>query len=289
VRVAPHIRAGERLLAPLERLIGVRSIVDMRDGTEVLKGHVVIVGYGLAGRFAARSLAACGVEYVVLELNAETVRNARAEGVPIYYGDATSQEALKHAHLDRAAALVLLMNDPRAAQRVVDTARRVARDVPVLMRAHYLLEREPLMLIGARDVVAEEVEGAVEIIARLLRWIEVPRNLIDERIREVRAETQSSDRKQTVPRPVLAETRALDAMKIESFLVQEGMVSAGRSAVQLELRRNTGALVVGVKRGEKLLEDPDPTVPFQPGDVVFLVGTSDAVRAALAAMGAQAG
>lgn len=286
VRVAPHIRAGELLLAPLERLIGVRSITEAPASGPPLEKHVVIVGFGVAGRFAARSLAACKASYVVLELNAETVRNARAQGVPIYYGDAASAEALNHARLQNASALVLLMNDPLAARRVVDTAKRVAPEVPVLMRAHYLLEREPLIRIGARDVVAEEVEGAVEIIARMLRWIEMPRNVIDERIKEVRSETQSSDRKLTLPRPVLADTRALDELKIESFLVREGMVSAGRSAVQLELRRTTGALVVGVKRGEKLLENPDPTVAFEPGDVVFLVGTSEAVKTAIGAMGA---
>jgi len=284
VRVAPHVRAGEKLLAPLEKLIGVRSLDDLPDGTEKLARHVVIVGYGLAGKMAARSLAALQLPYAVLELNAETVRTARAAGLPLYYGDATSEEALKHVHLDTAAALVLLMNDARAAQRVVDTAKRVAPDVPVLMRARYLLEREGLMRIGARDVVAEEVEGAVEMIARLLRWIEVPRNVIDERIKDVRNETQSSDRKQTVPRQALGETRGLSELKIESFLVQEGTASAGASAVQLQLRRNTGALVVGVRRGEKLLEDPDPTATFQPGDVVFLVGTSDAVKRAMDAM-----
>lgn len=289
VRAAPHIRAGELLLAPLERLIGVRSITEAEEVTAKLEGHVVIVGFGLAGRFAARSLVACGVPYVVLELNAESVRTARAAGLPLYYGDATSEEALKHAHLERAKALVLLMNDPRAAQRVVDTARRVAPDVPVLMRARYLLEREELMKIGAKDVVAEEVEGAVEIIARLLRWIETPRNVIDDRIREVRAETQSSERKLTLPRPALADTHALSELKIESFLVRDGMVSAGRSAVQLELRRTTGALVVGVKRKEKLLENPDPNIAFEAGDVVFLVGTSDQVKSAIGALGAVLG
>ncbi len=285
VRVAPHIRAGEVLLAPLERLIGVRSIVEAEEATAKMSGHVVIVGFGLAGRMAARSLAACGVQYVVLELNAESVRTARAAGLPLYYGDATSEEALKHAHLERAKALVLLMNDPQAAKRVVDTAKRVAPDVPVLMRARYLLERKTLLDIGAKDVVAEEVEGAVEIIARLMRWIDMPRNVIDERIREVRNETQSSERKLTLPRPALADS-PLSELKIESFLVREGMRSAGKSAVELELRRTTGALVVGVKRGAKLLENPDPTVAFEPGDVVFLVGTSDAVKSAIGTLGA---
>jgi len=58
VRAAPHITAGERLLAPLERLIGVRSIDEADQGHTKLEDHVVIVGYGLAGRFAARTLAA---------------------------------------------------------------------------------------------------------------------------------------------------------------------------------------------------------------------------------------
>ena len=72
------------------------------------------------------------------------------------------------------------------------------------MRTRYLAERDALLKLGAHDVVAEEVEGAVEIISRMLRSIEIPRNVIDERIRGVRAETQTSERKQTVPRNRLA-------------------------------------------------------------------------------------
>ena len=106
-----------------------------------------------------------------------------------------------HAHLSEARLVVLLMIDQPAAVRVVDMLRsRVAPAVPVLMRTRYLAEREGLLKIGARDVVAEEVEGAVEVIARLLRSIEMPRNLIDQSIAAVRAQTHTSDRKQTVPR-----------------------------------------------------------------------------------------
>src|SRR5690606_33611498 len=126
VRVAPHITAGERLLAPLERLIGVRAIDEADEVTTSLTAHVVIVGYGLAGRLCAEALSESGVPYLVLELNADNVRRGKEQGVPIYYGDATSEEALRHAHLDSARLLVLLMNDSQAAERVVDTARRVA-------------------------------------------------------------------------------------------------------------------------------------------------------------------
>ncbi|MBI2391264.1 MAG: cation:proton antiporter [Deltaproteobacteria bacterium] len=281
VRAAPHITAGERLLAPLERLIGVRSIDEADEGPNRLVDHVVIVGFGLAGRFAARTLAACGTPFVVLELNADNVRAGKAEGHPVYYGDATSEEALGHAHLADAALLVLLMNDPQAALRVVDTAKRVAPDVRVLMRTKYLLERDTLVKMGAQDVVAEEVEGAVEMIARMLRWMEVPRNVIHDLIHDVRSQTQETDRKLTLPRSPIGEVRGLDELKIESVLVREGCPAAFASPVSMRLRTETGALVVGVRRGEHLLEKPDPNVPFEPGDVVYFVGTGDAIRRAL--------
>jgi CPA2 family monovalent cation:H+ antiporter-2 len=283
-RAAPHIKAGERLLAPLERLIGARGIDEVDDNDRehrAIKEHVVIVGFGLAGKFAADALSACRTRFVVLELNADSVRRGKALGLPVYYGDATSEEALGHAHLADARLLVLLMNDPQAAQRVVDTARRVAPQVPVLMRTRYFLEREGLLKMGARDVVAEEVEGAVEVIARMLRRLEVPRNVIEDRIQHVRAGTQASERKQTVPRPSLRDTRGLDELKIESALVQTGSAAAGASTIQLNLRSRTGALVVGVRRRERLLDQLDPHLPFEPDDVVYLVGTSLAIRRAL--------
>jgi CPA2 family monovalent cation:H+ antiporter-2 len=281
VRIAPHVTAGERLLAPLEKLIGVRSIDEADQHVEELSGHIVIVGFGVAGKLAAKALARLNVRYVALELNAETVRSLRAQGEPIYYGDATSPEALGHAHLERARALVLLMNDAQAANRVVDTARRVAPHVPILMRTRYLLEREALLAIGAKDVVAEEVEGAIEVMARLLRWLEVPRNVMDECMRTARESTQTSERTQTVPRASLGAQRALSELKIESVLVKPGSRAVGQSAVDLAVRRRTGALIVAVRRADRLLEQPDPHSPFEAGDVVYLVGGLESVNAGM--------
>lgn len=281
VRVAPHITAGERLLAPLERLIGVRSIDEADEGPIPLENHVVIVGFGLAGRFAARTLSDNGVPVVVLELNAENVRRGKELGLPVYYGDGTSEEALGHTHLADAQLMVLLMNDPQAAQRIVDTARRVAPHVPVLMRTHYLSERDPLIQMGAWDVVAEEVESAIEVIARMLRFIEAPRNVLDDSIRRIRAATKTSDRQMEVPRPVLSQMHGLVELKIESVLVRSGSHAEGRSPAVLDLRAVTGALVVGVRRAGHLLEQPDPAVPFEPEDVVYLVGTYEAIKRAV--------
>jgi CPA2 family monovalent cation:H+ antiporter-2 len=281
VRVAPDLRAGERLLAPLERLLGVRSIDEADAATGRLEGHVVVVGFGVAGRAVARALAASDVPYLVLEMNAQSVREAKTQGLPVYYGDATSEEALGHAHLATARALVLLMNDPAGATRIVDTVKRIAKDVPIYMRTRYLAERDGLIATGASDVVAEEVEGAAEIVARLLRSMEIPRNLIDERIRDLRKETQATARRPTLPRPALADVRGLDELKIESARVREGSAAVGASLASMRLRSETGALVVGVRRSAELLELPDPELSLAVDDTIYLVGTAAAIRRAL--------
>jgi CPA2 family monovalent cation:H+ antiporter-2 len=191
VRAAPHVTAGEILLAPLERLIGVRGVDEIDTNKVALKDHVVLVGFGVAGKLAAQALAACEIPCVILELNAETVRTARAQGQAAYYADATSAEALGHAHLNQARAMVLLINDAQANQRVVNTARRLAPALPILTRARFLGERAGLLQVGATDVVAEEVEAGVEVLSRLLRSLELPAGTIEQRLVEARQATQA--------------------------------------------------------------------------------------------------
>lgn len=198
MRVAPHLSAGQVLLRPLERLLGVRGIDERPPAASPTRGqpsaggggwvgsgsaggggwvgHVVLVGYGVAGRVVARALADAGVPFLVLELNAETVRAASEAGEPVYYADAAHPEALRHARLAEARALVLLINDPDAVHRIVAAANECAPRVPVLLRTRYLADRPDLSALGATEVVVDEVEAGIEVLTRVLRRLGVPRS-----------------------------------------------------------------------------------------------------------------
>jgi CPA2 family monovalent cation:H+ antiporter-2 len=281
VRLAPHFTAGERLLAPLAAVLGARGIADAPvSDLRAREGHVVVVGYGVAGRLVADALQQAGVAFVVLELNAEVVREASARGRPVYYADATSREALEHAGIARARALVLVMNDPAAVMRIVDTVRRIVSDLPILVRAHYLAERRGLEALGATEVVAEEVEGAVEIVARVLRRLDVPRNVIDVCLADARAATGPAARAPSVPPKRLGDTAGLEELRIEAVSIREGAYGEGKAPLALDLRRRTGALIVAVRRGGHLLEGFDPSAPLAAGDVAYLVGPPAALAAA---------
>ncbi len=280
VRAAPHVSAGERLLRPLERLLGARGIDEVVPEHEQLTGHVVIGGYGAGGRLLGRALTESGFPWVALDLDAERVREARGAGAPVYYGDVTSVEALAHARLAHARVLALSINDPEAARRALAATRVVAPDVAVIVRARALNEAELWKSLGADNVVSERLEGSLELLARVMRRVGVAGNLIAGAIRQARAGTQESHRKPTLPRQRLGEVSELAELKIESVFLRTGDHAVGKGVAALDLRRRTGALVVAIRRGGGLLGHGDAEQPLAEGDVLFLAGDGAAIRKA---------
>ena len=187
------LHAGEALLRPLERLLRARGMDEPTPQDAFLTDHVVIAGYGVAGRLLARTLAQARIPYVILELNAESVRQGRDEHAHVYYGDVTSAEALAHARLGHASVLVLLINDPPAARRAIVAARDEWPNVPILVRTRYVAERDDLLALGASHVVCEELEGGTEMSARVLRALGLGSPEVRSQITRALASTNAGD------------------------------------------------------------------------------------------------
>lgn len=191
VRAAPHLGARAPFLRALDRLFATRSDAATDDPAR-RSGHVVVVGYGVAGRVLVNALRESEVPWEVLELNAATVRAARAAGeVHVTYADATSGLALAQARVDHARAVAVLINDYAAIRRVVAAVHRHAPNTPVFARSRYLADRPALLALGATEVVAEEVEAGIEMLACVLERLEVPRTAVDEQIRAARDATMT--------------------------------------------------------------------------------------------------
>jgi CPA2 family monovalent cation:H+ antiporter-2 len=71
------------------RLPALRLTTREYQAVQQLRDHVIIVGYGLNGRNLARVLKAANIRYVILEQNGQTVRRARMNREPIFFGDGT--------------------------------------------------------------------------------------------------------------------------------------------------------------------------------------------------------
>ena len=91
----------------------------------------------MTGRNVARCARRCGVPYAVVDANAAIVRQGHEGGEPIHYGDATHEAILGLVHVEAARAMVVVIDDPSAARRVVELGRRLSPDAFILVRSRY--------------------------------------------------------------------------------------------------------------------------------------------------------
>jgi voltage-gated potassium channel Kch len=102
-------------------------------------------------------------------LNTRSVRDASHDGFKSLYGDVATPEVLTHLGAQRAAELVLLINDASALERAVEAARRTFPSLVITVRSRYQGEVGHLMALGATHVVAAEVEAGRTITEQVLR------------------------------------------------------------------------------------------------------------------------
>jgi len=247
-----------------------------------LSKHVVIVGFGVGGRLLASALREINQAYIVIELNAATVREGRAAGEPIYFGDASSGDALAMAHIQEALAVVGLLSDPDASIRLVRTVRAIAPTVPLIIRTRYRTEAERLQNAGATLAVAEELEASLEVLAQLLARLHVPGNMIDVLLETFRRIGTTSRARRAPSIPFTAMPREVRDMPVATHRLGDADWSVGRTLGEVDLRAQTGATVLAVRKGEDYVTSPNATIVLNAGDVLYLSGDESDVQLARA-------
>jgi len=248
-----------------------------------LENHTIIVGYGLNGRNLARVLRAVLVPYTILELNAETVREAKEKGEKINFGDATRREVLHHAHIEDANALVLAMSDPQAARRTVKQAREMNENLYIVVRTRYIAEITELLELGADEVIPEEFETSIEIFARVLQRYGVTRHVIETQIEQIRRQGYRMLRSPSaLPQIKIANLNAaLHLATTETIRLDENSTIAGKNLSELDLRNTTGVTLIAVLRNGNTEINPGSDYKFQSGDTLVLLGSSEKIEDAV--------
>ena len=265
------------LRLPLPERLVRGSRPEMAAPRERLQDHVVIVGYGVNGRNVARAAAGAGIPYTILELNPQTVRSAREAGEHIAFGDATNDAVLEAVGITRARVGVVVINDPVATRRIVVLVRRLCPDIHLIARTRYVDEVQPLLDLGADEVVPEEFETAIEIFTRTLQQYLVPEDEIQRTAVDIRADGYSLLRHPPEQAQAWRKVEsALPGLEITTLRVGEGVPADGRTLVDIELRRRQGVTLLAIKRGKELLPNPTADTTIRAGDVVVLLGHPEA-------------
>ena len=150
--------------------------------------RAIVVGIGRVGRLVADMLREHGKRFVVVDSDPDNVIAAQSDGYPAVYGDAAQGRTLDHLGIERASAVILTMDDPRGALKLVKRIAMQYPGLPIIARARDASHAAELYRAGATDAVPETLEASLQLSEAVLVDLGVPMGPVIASIHEKRDE-----------------------------------------------------------------------------------------------------
>jgi CPA2 family monovalent cation:H+ antiporter-2 len=168
--VPTFMRFAPTLADKLEKHLKLRKrkagAVDasVSEKTKSLSDHAILCGYGVVGQRLHESLAKAGINCLVIELNVDTVKRLKRQGVPVLFADATHRETWELARVAEARLVAFTFPDAVGASTALAHIKDFAPDITTLARVRFNADRERLEQCGVQIIVQDEVEAAAAVV-----------------------------------------------------------------------------------------------------------------------------
>jgi voltage-gated potassium channel len=226
-----------------------------------LKDHLIVCGYGRMGRLVCKEFSTQGVDFVVIERNIDVLEEfAVPHGIALH-GDATSDEVLKSAGVERARALVTVVPSDSDNLYITMSARLLNERLFIVSRAETENAEQKLTRAGADRVVSPYVIGGSRVAHAVLRPTVV--DFID----------------------LATRTEHFD-LQIEETQVAAGSALVGQTLRDSQVRERFGVMIVAIKKPSgQMVYNPPGEARIEAEDILIALGQ----RQQLDALDRQAG
>ena len=178
--------ASPLLMIGADRLLGRGASMAGVDAAAGLRGRVLMIGFGRFGQIASQLLLSRGVALSVIDMDPDRIRDAERYGFKVYFGDGTRLATLHHSGATDAEAIMVCIDDPRAALHIARLAQQEFPQARLLVRSYDRNHAVELIRAGVDVQVRETVESAYLMGAEGLRALGHPEAAIGEAADDIR-------------------------------------------------------------------------------------------------------
>lgn len=125
-----------------------------------LKGRVLLVGFGRFGQMVSQVLLSKGIHLAVIDKEPDQIRDVARYGFKVYFGDGARLDVLHHSGAGEADAIMICIDDPKAALQIVELARHAFPQAKLLVRSYDRSHAVDLIRAGVDYQIRETVESA---------------------------------------------------------------------------------------------------------------------------------
>jgi glutathione-regulated potassium-efflux system protein KefB len=174
------------LMIAADRLLKSEASMDDVDVAHDLKGQMLVIGFGRFGQIASQVLLSRGIGLSVIDMNPDRIRDAARFGFKVFYGDGTRLDTLHHSGAGSADAIMICVNDPKAAMQIVELAQHEFPQAKLLVRSYDRGHAVELIRAGVDYQIRETVESAYAMGAEGLRALGYAEVDIEEASEDIR-------------------------------------------------------------------------------------------------------
>jgi CPA2 family monovalent cation:H+ antiporter-2 len=184
------------MVTPLLALVGKRlgrrvDVASAAAPPDPEERRAIIVGFGRVGRLVADMLVTHKQPYVAVDSDADLIADGIRLGYTVAFADAGQASALMRLGAGNATAVILTMDEPIAAQRLVRKLRSQLPDLPIIARARDTGHAAALYRAGATHAVPETLESSLQLSEAVLVDLGVPMGPVIASIHEKRDELRA--------------------------------------------------------------------------------------------------
>ncbi len=246
---------------------------EIEKPAEVLDDHLIIIGYGLNGRNLSRAAKSAGIKYVIVELNAETVKEESKKGEPIHFGDAVSGHVLHHIHAEKARVAVVAISDPVSTKRIVQQLRSINPSLHLIVRTRFVAEMEENYKLGANAVIPEEFETSIEIFTRVLNKYFIPNASINEFIQKIRSANYEMLRDIPGAGGLDRISAQIPEMNVTAIRVLKGKNEVvGKTMKEAQVRNKYHVTIIALKRDTETITELGGETLIKCDDILYVMG-----------------
>jgi len=174
------------LMIAADRLLRTEASMDGLEAARDLNGRVLMVGFGRFGQIASQPLLSRGVSLSVIDRDPDRIREADRYGFKVYYGDGVRLDVLRQSGAADADAIMVCVDDPKAALQIVGLAKHEFPQARLLVRANDRGHAVELIRAGVEYEIRETVESAYLMGAAGLRALGLAEADIQEAAADIR-------------------------------------------------------------------------------------------------------
>lgn len=247
--------------------------IDLPD----FRNHLVIIGKDASAIKLSSMAKLNNLQHISVIFDPALAREKMNDGDLVVYGDAVNEPILKKAHVDTADIVVISVGSIIPSMAIIERVKHINKNAFILVRASTIGNVGILYKAGADQVLPEKLEIAIDLLNRILVKRLIPQKEVNRILTHIRSISLGEfHEKDIVNKPTVLDE--FPNVTIQAVRVETGSLAEGKSIIEIDLRKKTGATLLAIKRNDEIIEHPVPEIRFLGDDIAYLLGNPEQVN-----------